>query len=80
MLSNILHTFSIELPKGPNGDAAQFDVEMTDGAVSYVATMSFKSPVLIIFASQASQAIPLYHQATLRSSRNFDQGELCRLG
>ena len=34
MLSNILHTFTIEAPKDADGNAIRLDVEMTDGVVS----------------------------------------------
>ena len=34
MLSNILHTFSVEAPRDEKGNAVYSDVEMTDGIVS----------------------------------------------
>ena len=79
-LFNILHTFDIELPKDAEGNVVPISVEMTDELVSCVSISSTKFRALIVFASQATKTIRLYHQTTLGSSRSFGQGELCRFG
>ena len=49
MLSNILHTFGIGLPKDANGEDVKISVEMTEAFVSYVSIYS-PSPSAAIFS------------------------------
>ena len=63
MLSNILHTFSIEALKDDSGNYIQSDVEMTDGIVSWVPYTHFVN--LAHSAAQVPQTVPLLHKAEI---------------
>ena len=45
MLSNILHTFDIGLPKDANGEDVKISVEMTEAFVSYASVCPSPTPL-----------------------------------